>query len=121
MIERAEARRLMGGRLPATGASQKTLAHRMGLSPQRVGQHVRGECASLPYEQLEKLARCDLTNALAVTNGGRVMCETAALEGKSIPELLEQLSVLLEREVEKDGLEDMPQQALAVTAGTMRS
>lgn len=113
-VERDAARRFQGERL-VSAAPRKTVAHRLGVSEQRVGQHARGECSSISYEQLRKLSRCDLTNALAVVNGARLECETAALEGKSSDALRFELVELLDREQRKDGEEDPPQQQLAMT------
>jgi hypothetical protein len=118
LVGRDEARRFQGSRLVST-ASRKTVAHRLGVSRQRVDQHVRGEVEALSYSQLEKLAVCDLRNALAVVNGARVVCESAALRTHSIPDLLLGLAPALDTETKHDGDEDCAQQKLAVIVGTV--
>lgn len=74
---------------------------------------------SISYAQLRGLASVDLKAALAVVDGARVECETAAIEGMGLMDLLESLVPALDAETAKDGTEDCAQQKLAVVLGTV--
>lgn len=79
----------------------------------------------MSYEHLHRLAESNLQAALAVVNGARVECETAALEGMDANELLNLLVPALHEEQRPDSDEDCAHGPLiealcAVAFGPMR-
>lgn len=116
---RDEARRFYGSRLRANEHGQKALGRAMGVSPQAVSKHQRGEVDSISIPQLRGLAELDLRVALSVINGARVECETAALRGLGVDDLIASLIPAMDREQHPDGTEDCAQQKLATILGTV--
>jgi len=116
---RDRARTFYGERLKASPYPQKVKARAMGISPQAVSKHERGEVDSISYDQLRRLALLDLRVALGVVNGARVECESAALSGKSLRDLLALMVPAMSSEQKTDGAEDDSQLQLATTLGTV--
>lgn len=116
---RDAARRFYGSRLKANEHPQKVRARAMGISPQGISRHERGEVDSISCDQMRGLSRLDLTVALGVVNGFRVICESEALSGLSLADLLEVMPDAMRDEQEPDGAEDRAQYELAEILGVV--
>lgn len=113
------ARAFYGSRLKSAGVPRKVLAPAMGISPQGVSKHFKGRVGALSYAALRGLAKADLRAALAVVDGARVECETAAIEGLAVEDLVAGLIPSLHAEQGPDGEEDCAQIPLAETLGAV--